>query len=85
MNESSNSWSEQESGSLDSDVRLPLPDWSGQMPRSSRVPTDEWRRYCRANLGKLRSRPGYAERRLRNGIAEEFSFRSSKGAVPNGA
>lgn len=67
---------EKESGSRNAQSLDPLPNWDGQVRHPSRVPADQWRRYCRGNLEKLRSRPGYLERRRRNGIAEEFSFGS---------
>lgn len=51
---------------------LPLPDWSGQRPRQSRVPTDEWLAYCRSNLPLIRSKPGYQERRLKSKVSVEF-------------
>ena len=53
---------------------LDLPDWSGQVAHRSRVPTDEWLAYCRANLSKLRTRPGYVQSRLQHGIGAEFSL-----------
>ncbi|MEK7685308.1 MAG: hypothetical protein AAB466_07800 [Verrucomicrobiota bacterium] len=51
---------------------LELPDWSGQRPRQTRVPTDEWLAYCRSNLPLIRSKPGYQERRLKSKVSVEF-------------
>ena len=69
MSESSNSFRETANHG-DSD--LEFPDWSGQLPRRSRVSNEKWLQYCRSNLHKLRSYPGYTERRRRNGIPVEF-------------
>ena len=52
--------------------RLEFPDWSGHLPHRSQVPNDEWLAYCRSNLPKIRSLPGYAESRREDGIAAEF-------------
>ena len=37
---------------------LEFPDWSGQLPRRSRVSNDAWLAYCRSNLANLRISPG---------------------------
>ena len=74
MNESSDYSLKENPTSCGSAEGLVLPDWSGHVAHGPRVPTDEWLNYCRANLGKLRSRPGYAQRRRQNGIATEFSL-----------
>jgi hypothetical protein len=74
MNESSNYSLEENSTPEEASDKLVLPDWSGHVARVSRVPADEWLAYCRANLSRLRSRPGYAKRRRQNGITAEFSL-----------
>ena len=56
------------------DEPLELPDWNGQVLHRSRVSNDEWRAYCRANLPKLRARPGYAQARQQHGIPVEFQL-----------
>ena len=53
---------------------IDLPEWSGHLPRRSRLPNDRWLAYCRSNLSKLRTRPGYVQSRLQNGIGVEFSL-----------
>jgi len=74
MNESSNSSLEEDSTPYRFSGELVLPDWGGHVARTSQVAADEWLAYCRANLAKLRSRPGYALGRRRNGITAEFSL-----------
>jgi len=74
MNESSNSSLEEKATAYRSLDGFVLPDWGGHAAHASRVPADEWLAYCRANLAKLRSRPGYALRRRQNGITAEFSL-----------
>ena len=72
MNESSD-YSLKESRSIYGNAgELELPDWSGQLPRRSRVSNDTWLTYCRSNLAKIRSSPGYADGRARDGIGTEF-------------
>jgi len=51
---------------------LEFPDWSGHLPHRSRVSNDAWLAYCRSNLAKIRTSPGYAEGRKQDGIATEF-------------
>jgi hypothetical protein len=51
---------------------LEFPDWSGHLPHRSRVSNDTWLAYCRSNLAKIRTSPGYAERRSQHGITTEF-------------
>jgi hypothetical protein len=51
---------------------LEFPDWSGMQPHRTRVSNDDWLAYCRSNLPRLRSKPGYEQRRRRNGIPVEF-------------
>jgi len=51
---------------------LEFPDWSGLLPHRSRVSNDTWLAYCRSNLAKIRTRPGYAEGRKQDGISTEF-------------
>jgi len=51
---------------------LEFPDWSGQLPHRSRVSNDAWLAYCRSNLAKIRTSPGYAEGRRQNGVSAEF-------------
>jgi len=51
---------------------LKFPDWNGQSPHRSRMPTDEWLAYCRSNLPRLRARPGAAQARCQHGIGVEF-------------
>ncbi len=74
MKESSDSLLNETSTDYRSGERLDLPDWCGHLSHRSNVPIDEWLAYCRSNLPALRARPGYAERRLQNGIPVEFSL-----------
>ena len=53
---------------------LDFPDWSGQQPHRSRVPSDEWLAYCRSNVIKLRARPGFKQGRRQHGIQVEFTL-----------
>jgi hypothetical protein len=72
MNESSD-YSLKESRSIYGNAgELEFPDWSGQLSRRSRVSNDAWLAYCRSNLMKIRTSPGYAEGRRQNGISTEF-------------
>jgi len=72
MNESSD-YSLKESWSIYGNAgELEFPDWSGQLPHRSRVSNDTWLAYCRSNLAKIRSSPGYAVGRKQDGIATEF-------------
>ncbi len=71
MSESSD-YSLRESRSIYGNGELELPDWSGHLPHRSRVSNDTWLAYCRSNLAKIRTRPGYAEGRKQDGISTEF-------------
>jgi len=70
LNEASPTYQADAIGGLDFD----LPDWSGQLHRTSRVPLDQWLAYCRSNLPRLRQSPRFSERRSQHGVGAEFSL-----------
>ncbi len=71
MNESSD-YSLKESRSIHGNAgELEFPDWSGPLPRRSRLSNDVWLAYCLSNLAKIRNGPGYSEGRKQDGISTE--------------
>jgi len=72
MNESSNFYLNESGPKYGSGVDLEFPDWSGHLPAVPRMPKDKWLTFCQSNLARLRTFPGYDQRRRENGIPVEF-------------